>query len=304
MVWRCSTQSPRRPTCSDEDGHRLPQTHGAAGGLLARSHSRRPGSGLPTSAVISWTWHAFGLTGIRPALSTAQTPVSRRSARARYLPAWPRTVWFRLTLLQQPRWPYTLGVTAHADGWPIAGGERRSPLRTRSLGVLRASQAAPSTLATSSARSPTCHLPTAPCSTSPPASFLSIAGNAIPEDRSRPYRQFHHGPGIFKLDWALSAPIPWSNELCRRAGTVHLGGSVDEIATSEADAWYGRPNSQALCPAVATQPFSTRPARRPVSTPRGRTVTRRVAAQPMLAAAIEDQIELVRTRISQHRACA
>ena len=44
------------------------------------------------------------------------------------------------------------------------------------------------------------------------------------------------------MDWALSEPIPWTNPLCRRAGTVHLGGSVAEIAASEVDAYDGRSN--------------------------------------------------------------
>jgi len=52
-------------------------------------------------------------------------------------------------------------------------------------------------------------------------------------------RRFRHGPAAFKLDWALSAPIPWTSEACRRAGTVHLGASFDEIARSERTSWEG-----------------------------------------------------------------
>jgi phytoene dehydrogenase-like protein len=46
---------------------------------------------------------------------------------------------------------------------------------------------------------------------------------------------FKHAPGIFKIDYALSSPIPWKAEECRRAGTVHLGGTLDEIASAEGD---------------------------------------------------------------------
>jgi phytoene dehydrogenase-like protein len=53
-------------------------------------------------------------------------------------------------------------------------------------------------------------------------------------------RRFRHGPAAFKLDWALDGPIPWAHEVCRRAGAVHLGGSFEEIAASERDAWAGR----------------------------------------------------------------
>jgi phytoene dehydrogenase-like protein len=53
-------------------------------------------------------------------------------------------------------------------------------------------------------------------------------------------RRFRHGPAAFKLDWALDGPIPWASDACRRAATVHLGGSFAEIARSERDAWEGR----------------------------------------------------------------
>jgi phytoene dehydrogenase-like protein len=59
--------------------------------------------------------------------------------------------------------------------------------------------------------------------------------------RRRLYEGYRHGPGAFKLDWALSDPIPWRAEECRRAGTVHLGGTLAEIAASEARQGGPRP---------------------------------------------------------------
>ena len=53
------------------------------------------------------------------------------------------------------------------------------------------------------------------------------------ERYARALRRFRYGPGAFKLDWALSGPIPWRDERCARAATVHLGGTLDEIAASE-----------------------------------------------------------------------
>src|SRR5262249_41883691 len=50
---------------------------------------------------------------------------------------------------------------------------------------------------------------------------------------------YRYGPGVFKLDWALNAPIPWRSRDCARAGTVHVGGTLDEVAESERAAWYG-----------------------------------------------------------------
>jgi phytoene dehydrogenase-like protein len=47
-------------------------------------------------------------------------------------------------------------------------------------------------------------------------------------------RRFRYGPGVFKVDWALSGPIPWEAAACARAGTVHLGGTLEEVSASEA----------------------------------------------------------------------
>jgi phytoene dehydrogenase-like protein len=63
----------------------------------------------------------------------------------------------------------------------------------------------------------------------------------LPERYERRLRSYRHGPGAFKVDWALDAPIPWRAAECARAGTVHLGGSFQEIAASEWGAWSGRP---------------------------------------------------------------
>jgi phytoene dehydrogenase-like protein len=74
-----------------------------------------------------------------------------------------------------------------------------------------------------------------------PRELLRIAGDRLPERYARRLRAYRHGPGAFKLDWALDGPIPWAAEDCRRAGTIHLGGSLDEISHSEWGAWRGRP---------------------------------------------------------------
>jgi phytoene dehydrogenase-like protein len=63
--------------------------------------------------------------------------------------------------------------------------------------------------------------------------FARIAGNRLPANYRRRLEKFRHAPGVFKIDYALSAPIPWKAEDCRRAGTIHLGGSLDEMAASE-----------------------------------------------------------------------
>src|SRR6266480_2148930 len=70
--------------------------------------------------------------------------------------------------------------------------------------------------------------------------FLRIAGQQLPSRYRRRLESFRHAPGIFKIDYALSEPIPWKAEACRRAGTIHLGGSIDEIAAAERDAFRGK----------------------------------------------------------------
>ena len=70
--------------------------------------------------------------------------------------------------------------------------------------------------------------------------FLRIAGQQLPSRYRRKLESFRHGPGIFKIDYALSEPIPWKAEPCRRAGTVHLGGGIDEIAAAEREVARGK----------------------------------------------------------------
>jgi phytoene dehydrogenase-like protein len=70
--------------------------------------------------------------------------------------------------------------------------------------------------------------------------FLRIASEQLPSRYRRRLESFRHAPGIFKIDYALSEPIPWKAEACRRAGTIHLGGGIDEIAASERDVVRGK----------------------------------------------------------------
>lgn len=67
-----------------------------------------------------------------------------------------------------------------------------------------------------------------------PAQLLSIAGDRFSEFYKWQLRRYQYGPGVFKIDWALSQPVPFSDIKCRTAGTLHLGGSMQEIYQSEA----------------------------------------------------------------------
>lgn len=73
-----------------------------------------------------------------------------------------------------------------------------------------------------------------------PSAVAEIAGNRLPRRVSRAYRRYRHGPGAFKLDLAVEGGVPWSNEACRRAGTVHVVGSFEELVTAERQINRGR----------------------------------------------------------------
>ena len=76
------------------------------------------------------------------------------------------------------------------------------------------------------------------CDVGPPA-LARLAGDRLPEGYARRLQRFRYGPGAFKVDYALGGPIPWTAPECSRAGTVHLGGTLAEIAASERSAWRG-----------------------------------------------------------------
>jgi phytoene dehydrogenase-like protein len=74
-----------------------------------------------------------------------------------------------------------------------------------------------------------------------PRQLLRIAGDRLPEGYRRQLSRFRYGPGVFKIDYALSEPVPWTVPECRHAGTVHVGGTLPEIASSERSVWRGVP---------------------------------------------------------------
>ncbi len=73
-----------------------------------------------------------------------------------------------------------------------------------------------------------------------PRQLLRLAGERLPPRYRRALARYRHGPGVFKIDYALAAPIPWAAAACRQAGTLHLGGSIDEIAAALRAVWRGQ----------------------------------------------------------------
>jgi phytoene dehydrogenase-like protein len=126
-----------------------------------------------------------------------------------------------------------LALAGHAVGWPVArGGSQR--LADALAGHLR------SLGGTIETDRPVASLDELPVGRAPvlldvaPRQFLRMAGRRLPGVYRRRLARYRHGPGVFKLDWALDGPIPWTAPEVARAGTVHLGGTLEEVAAGEA----------------------------------------------------------------------
>ncbi|WP_041448711.1 NAD(P)/FAD-dependent oxidoreductase [Anaeromyxobacter sp. Fw109-5] len=130
-----------------------------------------------------------------------------------------------------------LGAAAHAEGWPFpAGGAQAIPhalaaLLRASGGEIVTGEEVRSLAALPRTRATLLDLT--------PRQVLRVAGDRLPRRYARALARFRYGPGAFKVDYALDGPIPWLAAECARAGTVHLGGTLEEIAASEAAVWRG-----------------------------------------------------------------
>lgn len=129
-------------------------------------------------------------------------------------------------------------VTAHAIGWPLPEGGSQSIANA----LVRILQSHGGELRCGVKVSSFSELPPADAYLFDvsPKNLSSICREVLPAGYRRRLERYRHGPGVFKVDYALSAPIPWSNDACRRAGTVHVGGTLEEVADAERAAWEGR----------------------------------------------------------------
>jgi phytoene dehydrogenase-like protein len=130
-----------------------------------------------------------------------------------------------------------LSLSAHVAGWPVARGgssaivEAMAAKLTRLGGVVRTDERIVSMAQLPEARAIVFDVM--------PRQLAAIAGEALPAGYRERLMTYRHGPGVFKIDWALDGPIPWTAEACRRAGTVHLGPRLEDVAISERAAWQG-----------------------------------------------------------------
>jgi phytoene dehydrogenase-like protein len=137
-------------------------------------------------------------------------------------------------------WP--LVVAAHAVGWPIAKGGSQS-IADALVSCLQSLGGTISTNTTVRSLDEVRDASAILCDITP-RQLLTIAGDRLPPRYCRQLEAYRYGPGVFKLDWALSAPIPWKSPECARAATVHIGGTLEEIAASERAAWLGDSNAR------------------------------------------------------------
>ena len=186
------------------------------------------------------SWSRRDLLRFRPqllrAVSSARTTARRfRTERARaFFAGHAAHSVLRLDRRPSGGFGLVLCAAAHVAGWPFARGGTQAftdalVQRLESLGgELRTS-------------SPVEELPRADvalCDVAP-RELVRIARGRLPPRYERALLRFRCAPAAFKVDWALSEPIPWRAEACARAGTIHLGGSFDEIERSERRVWSG-----------------------------------------------------------------
>lgn len=170
----------------------------------------------------------FGFDALRPARALAESTFRGPRARALFAGLAAHSV---LPLESRPSAAIGLVLAAagHAAGWPIPkGGAQRLSDALASYFLSQGGQ-----IRTESRIEALPHAPVVMCDITP-RQLLPLAGDRFPESFRRALAGYRYGPGVFKLDWALDAPIPWRASECRRAGTVHLGGTLEEIAQWEA----------------------------------------------------------------------
>ncbi len=152
-----------------------------------------------------------------------------------------------------------LAALAHTAGWPIPRGGAQKLADAlasylRSLG---------GEILTSARVNAIEELPPAKailCDLSP-RPFLRMAERLVPDWYTKKLQRYRYGMGAYKVDWALDGEIPWRDTAVARAGTVHLGGTLQEIAASESDAWTGGASERPFV--LLVQPTMFDPTRAP-----------------------------------------
>jgi phytoene dehydrogenase-like protein len=179
----------------------------------------------------------FGLPALRSAEGLARSRFRGEEARALFAGLSAHS----MVALDRPlsaSFGLVLGMYAHAVGWPMVRGGS-SGVADALAAELRALGGE---IVTGQRVERLDRLP--PARTvlfdTTPRAVVAIAGDRLPARTRRGYERYRYGSGVFKLDWALDGPIPWTADGLRRAATIHLGGTLDEIAHAESEVAAGR----------------------------------------------------------------
>ena len=178
----------------------------------------------------------FGLPGLLPATAAFRARFQGRRARAVLAGCATHSI----LPLERPLTAAVgtlFALIAHVEDWPIAQGGSQAIGRALAsyLGAL-GGRIETGRHVRSLADIPTARIVLFDTS---PAQLAHIGAPILPAGYVRRLRRYRYGPGAFKVDWALDGPIPWRDPRCLEASTVHLGGTLDEIAASEAAVWRG-----------------------------------------------------------------
>lgn len=179
----------------------------------------------------------FGLLGLRSCASLMRTRFRGPHAKALLAGCAAHSV-LPLNQAATASFGLVLALAAHAIGWPCARGGSQQIIDALAAclkshgGEILTNHPVKSMRDLPAARAVLFDLT--------PRQVVEIAGDELPSDYRRKLSRFRYGPGIFKIDWALDGPVPWKHESVRRAATIHLGGTIDEIAQSEYEMWHGR----------------------------------------------------------------
>jgi phytoene dehydrogenase-like protein len=178
----------------------------------------------------------FGFLGLQPATHLAKrfrTPQARAlfagSAAHSFLP---------LSYAGSSSFGLALMLAGHATGWPAAKGGSISIINA----MIRYLRSLGGDVVTGH---PVRSLRDVPPSRAvifdvTPRQLADIASDELPARYVRKLRRYQYGPGAFKVDWALDGPIPWKAAECARSATVHVGGTIEEIAHNEYEVFHGR----------------------------------------------------------------
>lgn len=183
----------------------------------------------------------FGMRGILPAQTFAKRSFKGKRAKALFAGCAAHSIlpfdkYFTTAL------GLTFLTTAHAVNWPIAKGGSQ----TISNALVNCFLDAGGEIQYNTFVQDLTKLPSysALLFDTDPLQLASLAKNLLPASYIKRLEKYHFGPGVFKIDYALNAPIPWNDPNCLKASTIHIGGTIEEIAKAEKEIWDGRLSKQ------------------------------------------------------------